>query len=155
MSLTSPLRRGDDVRERSLGLLPAAGLEAAVGVDEEEVAGNGLEHLSDAVLDLLLRRDTGRVDIVHAGTDLVRVAKLVERLEQLHVALRRLDGDDVGVEALNGVEDVVEVGVAEVGVRLGLVANACGCELEGVDRPLEVGVPVDTTERKLRTFNEN
>lgn len=63
--------------------------------------GDELEHGADAVLDLLLRRDTRRVDIVNTRANDVRVAVLFESREQLHVALRRLNGDDVGVEALD------------------------------------------------------
>lgn len=52
------------VAERRLGLLPLAGLETAVRVDPELVGLEVLEHLLDAVLDLLLRRDTWAVDVV-------------------------------------------------------------------------------------------
>jgi hypothetical protein len=89
------------------------------------------------------------VNVIDTGADLVRVAVLLERRKELHVALGSLDGDDVGVETLDGREDVVEVGVAEVGVSLRRVSDTGGGKLEGVDSPAEVVVPVDATERKL------
>jgi hypothetical protein len=49
------------------------------------------------------------------------------------------------------VEDEVEVRVAEVGVSLSLVLDTGGSELERVDGPGEVGVPVDLTEGKTLT----
>ena len=65
--LAGPLGGADDVGERGLGLLPAAGLEAAVRVDEEQVGRDLLEHLGDALLDLVLRGHARRVDVVDAG----------------------------------------------------------------------------------------
>ena len=90
-----------------------------------------------------------RVDVVDTGADLVRVAVLLERLEELHVALGRLDRDDVRVEALDGREDVVEVGVAEVRVGLERVGNTGSGELERREGPVEVCLPVSLAERKL------
>ena len=58
------LRSRDHVGKGRLGLLPLAGLKPAVGVDPELVRLEVLEHLGDAVLDLLLGRDTWRVDVV-------------------------------------------------------------------------------------------
>jgi hypothetical protein len=51
---------------------------------------------------------------------------------------------------LDGGEDVVEVRVAEVGVCLELIGDTSSGELEGVNGPLEVSIPVSTTERELR-----
>jgi len=151
VSLTSPASSGDDVGQCGLRLFPATSLKTAVRVDEKHVLGDDLEHSLDAVLDLLLRRHARRVDVVHTGANLVRVSELLERREELHVALGRLNGDDVCVEALNRREDVVEVGVAEVGVRLRGVGDSSRRQLEGVDSPFEVGVPVDAAERQTFT----
>lgn len=107
-----------------------------------------VKHGLEALLDLDVAGHTRRVNVVHARTDLIRVAVLLECLEELHVALRRLDGDDVRVKALNGREDVVEVRVAEMRVRLEVVRDAGSGELEGVDRPLEVLVPVNAAQRE-------
>lgn len=93
------------------------------------------------------------MDIVDTRTDLVRVAVLLEGVEELHVALRRLDGDDVGIKALDGGEDVVEIGVTEVGVGLKLVGDTSSGELERVHSPCQVGVPVRATERELETIS--
>lgn len=70
------------------------------------------------------------MDVVDTGADGVGVAVVLEGVEQLQVSLGGLDGDDIGVETLDGGEDVVEVGVAEVRVGLGLVLEAGGGELE-------------------------
>lgn len=148
--LTSPASGGDEVLERSLGLLPSTGLQAAIGVDEQQLRLDERQELGNTILDLLLARDTGRVDIVDTGPDLVGVTELLEGREQLEVRLGRLDGDDVRIKTLDRGEDVVEVGVAEVRVGLGRVSDTGGGELEGVDSPGEVAVPVDAAERKLR-----
>lgn len=137
----------------TLSLLPATSLQTAVGVDEEETVREDVEHGLEAVTNLLVAGDTRRVDVVNTRTDLVGVAVLLEGVQELHVALRCLDGDDISVEALNGGEDVVEVGVAEVRVGLESIGNASSRELEGIDSPLEVAVPVRAT--KGETFTNS
>lgn len=88
------------LRERirlTFGLLPTTGLETAIGIDEQIVGVDEGEHVLDPVLDLLLSGNTGRVDVVDAGTDLVGVTELLEGGQKLHVALGSLNGNDVGV----------------------------------------------------------
>jgi len=121
--LASPLGTVDEVDERSFGLLPATGLETAVRVDEEERVGKNVEHGLEAVLDLLSSGNTRRVDVVDTGADLVGVAVMLEGVKELHVGLGGFNGDDISIETLDGGEDVVEVGVAEVGVGLELVSD--------------------------------
>lgn len=140
--LASPLGTVHEVDERSLGLLPATGLETAVRVDEEERVGEDVKHGLEAVLDLLSSGNTRRVNVVDTGANLVGVAVVLEGVEKLHVGLGGLDGDDIGVETLDGGEDVVEVGVAEVRMGLELIGDASSRELEGVNGPLEIGIPV-------------
>jgi len=77
--LAGPLGGADDVGERGLGLLPAAGLEAAVRVDEEQVGRDLLEHLGDALLDLVLRGHARRVDVVDARLRKVSATNLTAR----------------------------------------------------------------------------
>ena len=120
-------------------------------VDKHERVGEGLEHGLETVTDLLVSGNTGGVDVVDAGADLVGVTVLLEGVQELEVALRRLDGDDVSVKALDGGEDVVKVGVAEVRVGLESIGDAGGGELERVNGPLEVVVPVNAAERKTLT----
>ena len=140
--LASPAGGSDEVDEGLLSLLPATGLETTVGVDDKEVGGEDLGHVGDTVLDLLLSRDTGRVDVVDTGANLVGVAVGLEDVKELEVGLGSLDGDDIGVKGLDGGEDVSEVRVAEVRVDLDIVLNTRGGKTERVDGPLEVGVPV-------------
>jgi hypothetical protein len=70
-------------------------------------------------------------------------------VQEFHVTLGCLDGDDISVKALDGWEDVIEVGIAEVGMSLKSIRDAGGTELEGINGPFEVTVPVYTTEGKL------
>jgi hypothetical protein len=138
----------------TLSLLPATGLQTTIRVDEQKVGGEDLEHGGDAVLDLLLGGDTGRVNVIHTGSDLVRVTVVLEGIKQLHVALRRLNRDDIRVKVLNRRKDVVEVGVAEVRVGLKGIGDTGGRELEGGESPSKVGLPIDLAKRKLLNTDE-
>ena len=151
VSLTSPASGVDQVDQGSLGLLPATGLKTTIGVDEEKVGSKDLQHSSDTILDFLLGGNTRRVDIVNTRTDLVGVTVLLEGLQELHVTLRGLDGDDISVKSLDRGEDVVEVGVAEVGVGLESIGDTGSGDLEGGESPGEVGIPVGLAERKTLT----
>jgi hypothetical protein len=97
----------------------------------------------------LLPRNTRGVDIVNTRANLIRVAILLEGLKKLHVALRCLNGDDISIEALDGGEDIAEIGVAEVRMCLELVRNAGGCKLERVDSPFEIAIPISPTKWQL------
>ena len=88
------------------------------------------------------------MDVVNTGTDLVRVAVRLEDVEELEVSLGGFDRDDVGIESLDGGEDVSKVGVTEVRVDLGLVSDTGGRQSERVDGPGEVVVPVGLSEGK-------
>lgn len=141
----------DHVSQGCLGLGPLAGLETAVWVDPElvwckismfvsigRIQRNGcylLKHLLDSVLDLLLAGDTRRVDVVDTWADVAGISLIDEDLQQLGVALAILDGENISVQSGNGMEKVLELGIAEMGVDLGGIDNASGGELEGVDSP--------------------
>lgn len=119
-------------------------------VDEHQVVGYDGKGGLETGNDLLFAGNTRRMDVVDTRANLVGVAVLPEGMEELHVALRELNRDDIGVETLDGGEDVTKVGVAEVRVGLsGIGHTSCG-QLEGVHSPLQVLVPVRTTKRKLR-----
>lgn len=138
--LTEVLGSVDHVGEGTLDLVPLAGLETAVGVDPELLGAEELEHLLNALLELLLGGNTGGVDVVDTGADVAGVGLVNEDLEELGIRLGVLNGEDIGIEGSDGVEEVLELGVAEVRVDLGRVLNTGGGELEAVDGPLEVGV---------------
>ena len=70
------------------------------------------------------------MDVVNTGTNLVSISVVLEGLEQLHVALGRLDRDDIGIQTLDGREDIVEVGVAEVRVGLSGISDTSSGETE-------------------------
>lgn len=97
------------------------------------------EHLLDAVLDLTLAGNTGGVDVVDTGADVAGVLLVNEDAEQLGIGLGVLNGENIGVESGNGVEEVLELRVTEVRVDLSTVGDTGGGQLEGVDGPLEVG----------------
>jgi len=137
--LAEELGSVDHVGQGGLGLGPATGLETTVGVDVQLLRSEVLKHLLDAVLDLLLGRNTGRVDVVDTGTDVAGVLLVNEDAEQLGIGLGVLDGQDIGIESSNGVEEVLELRVTEVRVDLSAVGDTGGGQLEGVDGPLEVG----------------
>ena len=105
-----------------------------------------LKHGLETVLNLLLSGDTWGVDIVNPRTNLVGVAVMLEGIEQFHVALRSLDRDDISIQTLNGWEDIIEVGIAEVRMSLELVSNASSGQFERVHSPFEVSIPVAATE---------
>ena len=90
------------------------------------------------------------MDVVNTGSNLVSISVVLEGLEQLHITLRCLDRDDIGIQTLDGWEDIIEVRVAEVGVGLGSIGDASGGEAEGVNGPGEVVFPISTSERKLQ-----
>lgn len=148
VGLTGPLGGGDEVGEGLLSLLPASGLETTVGVDNHEVGGEDLDHGGNSVLDLLLRGDTRRVDVVDTRADLVGVAVRLEDIKELEVGLGSLDGDDISVKSLDRGEDVSKVRVTEVGVDLDVVLNTRGGESERVNGPGKVVVPVGLSEGK-------
>lgn len=146
----------DHVHDGRLNLRPGAGLQAAVGVNPQLLRAEVLQHLRDALLELLLGRDTRAVDVVDTRlylsasgrswdlkvtySDVAGVGLVNEDLEKLGVGLGVLDGENVSIQSGNGVEEVLEFGVAEVGVDLGGVVHTGGRELEAVDSPLQIGI---------------
>ena len=64
------------------------------------------------------------MDIPDARSDFVRILEVHEGFEQLHVRAGGLDGDDVGIQRGDGVDDVVEFAVAHVGVDLRFIPHA-------------------------------
>ena len=135
MLLAVELGSVNHVDQRGLGLLPLPGLETAVGVDPQLLGLEVCEHLRQAVLDLLLRGHTRRVDVVHTGANVAWVRLVLKHLEELGVALAVLNRQNISVERSNGVEEVLELGVAEVRVDLGRVLDSSTGKLERVDGP--------------------
>lgn len=137
---TEELGSIDHVDQGLLGLLPLTSLKTAVRVDPELFRLQELKHFLDAVTNLLLARDTGRVDIIDTRSNVSGVCRVNEDAEELGIRFAVLNGQDIGIESSNGVEEVLELGVAEMGVDLGGILNTSGRQLEGVDGPLKVGV---------------
>jgi len=128
----------DHVGQSLLGLLPLAGLETTVRVDPKLLRLEVLEHLLDAVLDLLLARNSGRVDVVDTGTNVSGVVLVDEDLEELGITLAVLNGENIGVKSGDSVEEVLELRVTEVRVNLSRVLDTSSGQLEAVDSPVEV-----------------
>jgi len=142
----------DHVGQGLLGLLPLTGLETTVRVDPELLGLEVLKHLLDAVLDLLLAGNSGRVDVVDTGTDVSGVVLVNEDLEELSVTLAVLDGEDISVEGGDGVEEVLELRVTEVRVNLSGVLDTSSRKLEAVYGPVEVSLTLLAgTERETLT----
>ncbi len=79
------------------------------------------------------------MDVPDAGPDLARVAGPGQLARDLHVGAGGLQGDDVRVEFVDRRHDRAELGVAHVGVDLGVGADAGGGEAEGLGGPVQVG----------------
>lgn len=118
-------------------------------VDKEEGVREDVKHGLETVLDFLASGNTRRVDIIDTRADLVRVTVLLEGVEELHVALGSFDGNNISIETLDGWEDIIKIGVAEVGVSLELISNTSGGELERVNSPFEVSIPVSAAKGQL------
>ena len=69
-------------------------------------------------------------------------AGLVRRSNEFDLRARSLDGDHVGIPRGDGLDHVVELAVAHVGVDLGGIGHAVGRQPEGIDGPAQVGGPV-------------
>ena len=136
----------------TFGFLPAPGLEPTVRIDKNKAGWENSKHGLETFLDLVAGGNTGRMDVVNTRANLIRVAVLLERMQELHIALGGLDGDDISVKTLDGGEDVVEIGIAEVGVSLEGIRHTRGGELKRINSPLEVTVPVHATQGKLIFF---
>lgn len=92
------------------------------------------------------------MDVVNTGANVARVGLVDEDLEELSIRLAVLNGQDIGIESGNGVEEVLELRVTEVGVDLSAIGNTSSGQLEGVDSPLEVGnTSVTSAEGKTLT----
>ena len=79
------------------------------------------------------------MDVVNTRANVARVGLVDEDLEELGIRLAVLDGQDIGIESGDGVEEVLELRVTEVGVDLSAIGDTSGGQLEGVNSPLEVG----------------
>ena len=86
------------------------------------------------------------MNVIDAWTDFIRIIKLFKRLQQLHVGTRGFDGDDVCIQRRNGIHDVVELAITHVSVDLCVIFRHGGVDTEGLYAPLEIGVPVATTQ---------
>lgn len=94
------------------------------------------------------------MDVVDTRTNVSWVRLILEDSQQLSIRLRVLNGENVGVQGSDSVEKVLELGVAEVRVDLGVVLDTSGCKTESLDSPVEVCLTFLTgAERK--TFTES
>jgi hypothetical protein len=75
----------DHVDEGGLDLFPAAGFEAAVGVHPKIATGQHGLCFAHEAFHLLRGGNPGRMDVIHAGSDLIGILETDEGLEQFHV----------------------------------------------------------------------
>ena len=78
------------------------------------------------------------MDVVDTWADVAWVGFVNEDLEQFRITLTVLDGQNVGVQRRDGMEEILELGVAEVRVDLGRVRDTSGGEAESLDGVGEV-----------------
>lgn len=86
------------VGQRRLRLLPLPRLEPTIGVHPQLLRAEVLQHLLDAVLDLLLARYARAVDIVDTRADMSWVSLVDENLQELGIALAILDTQHVSIK---------------------------------------------------------
>lgn len=79
------------------------------------------------------------MDVVDTWTDVAWVSLIDEDAQKLGIRLGVLNRENIGVKSGDGVEEVLELGVTEVGVDLGRVLNTSGGKAESLDSPCEVG----------------
>ena len=71
---------------------------------------------------------------------MARIGLVNEDLQELGIRLGVLDGQHVRVQSADGMEEVLELRVTEVGVDLSGVLDTSSRELEAVDGPLQIGI---------------
>ena len=86
-----------------------------------------------------------RVDVVDARTDF-GVELLIDILQQLHAGACSLNRGDIGVETSNSVDDLTELGVAQVGVNLRGWRSIQRHQAEGAHGPVQVAWTVFFTQ---------
>jgi hypothetical protein len=150
--VTEELGGVDHVGQGLLCLFPLTGLQTTVRINPELIWLEIVKHLFYAIFDLLLAGNTRRVNVVHTGANVARIGLVNEDLEEFGIALAVLDAEDIGIESGDCVEEVLEFGVAEVGVNLCGVCNARSGKAERVDSPGKVVLALNTSaERKSFT----
>lgn len=80
------------------------------------------------------------MDVVDTWANVTWVSLVNEDLQELSIRLGVLNGENVGIKSSDGMEEVLELGVAEVGVDLGGVLNTRDRQAERLDSPVEVSL---------------
>lgn len=80
------------------------------------------------------------MDVVDTWANVTWVSLVNEDLQELSIRLGVLDGENIGIKGSDSVEEVLELGVAEVGVDLGRVLNTGDRQAERLDSPVEVSL---------------
>lgn len=78
------------------------------------------------------------MDVIDTRSDMARVSLLDEDLEQLGVRLAVLNAENIGIQSGNGVEEVLELRVAEVRVDLSTIGDTAGSQTESTHGPGKV-----------------
>ena len=126
-------------------------LHAAVGAQRHALRRHGLEHLPDALGDLLRRFDRVGADIEHADLNVLVLRQVLQELDAGHVAVRVVEHELIdagGVEEVRqhrlvalgeaGAQDVVAPRVAEAEVPADLRVHAVAALGDDVPDPLVV-----------------
>lgn len=75
------------------------------------------------------------MNVVDTRPDVAGVSSIFKDPQQLRIRLGVLDGEYIGIQGSDGVEEVLELRVTEVGVDLGVVLDTSGSETESLDSP--------------------
>ena len=70
------------------------------------------------------------MNVIDTRSNLIGIAVRLEGIQKFHVTLRSFNRDDVGVQALDRWENIVEIRVAKVRMRLEVIRDTGGSELE-------------------------
>ena len=98
-----------------------AGFQTTVRVHPQDVSLKNCKHLVDSVSNLFCRRYSWGVDVVNTRPDSCTVLhSLTEHGKELLVGTGVLNCDHIGIHVDDGVDNVIEVRVAHVGVNLSL-----------------------------------
>ena len=110
--------------DSGFGFVPSAGFEATVGIYPKAFGGNIVLGFNQQIYNFFHTGNAGRMNIVDAGTYLVGVTETAENVQEFHLRTRTFNGDYVGVHKSDVLNDVVELGIAHMGVNLSLVFYA-------------------------------
>jgi len=111
------LGRLDHVDKRGPHFVPFARLETAIRIHPYLIHRKPVFRFDKKRSHIFDVRHAGRMNVVDARANLVRIMIRREGIQQLHLRARRLDRNDVGIHLADGIDNVVD-DVFHHGIRL-------------------------------------